>query len=399
MFDIFIAIVTGICFGIITGLIPGIHINLVVTFLLAGSATLLNYTSPLVASIFIISLSTTHQFLEFIPSIFLGAPNPSTALSVLPGHRYLLKGYGLMAVKLGVIGCLFGILLSAVLVYPIILILPTLFTVIKRHMLYFLIAIIIMMLYNNRRKVWATLIFAMSGIVGLIVFSIPNVREPLFPLLSGLFGTATLIYSLKDDNHIPEQKKYTGIKLERGLMWKAVGVGQISALSMSLFPGMSPAIAALFGMQLVKKLGDHGYMILQGCINAAGFVLSIVTFYVIDKARNGAIVGVQKLLITLNTREMIILTVTAVTTAAIAVPLTIGIARLCCTLLNKINYKKLIIGIICFITTLVFIMSGWIGLLILITTTAIGLLPAATKVTRTTGMGCLLLPVVVYLLI
>ena len=113
--QIIITIILGCAFGIITGLIPGVHINLVALLILSFSAFLLEIVSPLIISIFIISMAITHTFLDSIPSIFLGAPEAETALSVLPGHKMLLEGRGYEAVMLTLIGSIFSLLLAVAL--------------------------------------------------------------------------------------------------------------------------------------------------------------------------------------------------------------------------------------------------------------------------------------------
>ena len=85
LFEI-LAFFIGILAGIFTGLFPGIHVNLVSVFLISISPSLLKYTSPISLAIFIVSMSITHSFLDFIPSIFLGAPDEDSFLSILPGH-------------------------------------------------------------------------------------------------------------------------------------------------------------------------------------------------------------------------------------------------------------------------------------------------------------------------
>ena len=102
--EILIALILGIMIGTITGLIPGIHINLVAVFLLAISTSLLLFFPPIALVIFIIALSIAHIFIDFIPTIFLGAPDEDTALSILPGHELLLQGSGYEAVILSVLG-------------------------------------------------------------------------------------------------------------------------------------------------------------------------------------------------------------------------------------------------------------------------------------------------------
>ncbi len=109
-FEILIALTLGTCFGIITGLIPGVHINLISLLLVSFSAVLLIFLSPLALGVFIIAMAITHTFLDSIPGIYLGAPDADQALNVLPGHRLLLKGLGHCAVLYTTIGSLFSLI-------------------------------------------------------------------------------------------------------------------------------------------------------------------------------------------------------------------------------------------------------------------------------------------------
>jgi putative membrane protein len=72
--EILIFTLIGISAGIFTGIIPGIHINLISTLILSISPLLLKYFNVYSLMVFIIAMSITHSFLDSIPSIFLGAP-------------------------------------------------------------------------------------------------------------------------------------------------------------------------------------------------------------------------------------------------------------------------------------------------------------------------------------
>ena len=87
---IILAFFLGILAGTFTGLIPGIHINLVAIILLSFSAFLLTYFSPIILVVFIVAMAITHTFIDYLPSIFLGAPDEDTVLSILPGHEMLI---------------------------------------------------------------------------------------------------------------------------------------------------------------------------------------------------------------------------------------------------------------------------------------------------------------------
>ena len=115
-YDIILAILIGCLAGTITGLIPGIHVNLISMLLISVSGYLLGFTNPMVLAVFIIAMAITHTFLDSIPSIFLGAPDADMALGVLPGHRLLMEGKGYEAVKLTVIGSLLALIVTLLLI-------------------------------------------------------------------------------------------------------------------------------------------------------------------------------------------------------------------------------------------------------------------------------------------
>ena len=64
LLEIFLALLAGLMAGTISGLIPGIHINLVSMLLFAASAFFLNFTTPIVLAVFIVSMAVTHTFLH-----------------------------------------------------------------------------------------------------------------------------------------------------------------------------------------------------------------------------------------------------------------------------------------------------------------------------------------------
>ena len=396
--EMMLALLIGLSAGIITGLTPGIHINLISALLLASSPLLLQYFSPISLAIFIIAMSVTHTFLDSIPSIFLGAPEASTALGVLPGHRYLIKGYGLMAVKLTLVGS-FGALLLSIFLFPIFLpIVKYGYPMIKGYIGYLLLITAVFMILRDRKKLWAIFVFILSGILGIIVLNIPNFDNPLFPMLSGMFGISTLIISLKDSQSLPEQKHEQRIKLKKGTTLKALFSGQFSGFITAVMPGLGAATAAVISMQITRKLGDNGFMVLMGSIGTVNFILSIATLWMLEKARNGSIIAVQQLVPTAG-KEVLIYLASALIAGSIAVFLTLKIGKLFCKMITNLNYRKLVAGVILFITILVVLMTGWLGTLILIVSTAIGLIPAITKITRTHGMGCLMLPVMLFFLL
>jgi len=80
----------------------------------------------------------------------------------------------------------------------------------------------------------------------------------------------------------------------------------------------------------------------------------------------------------------------------IAVVLGIKISKLFCKMIVKVNYNELVIFIIWFICILAFLFDGFLGLLVLVTSTAVGLVASGLGTGKNHLMGCLILPVILF---
>jgi len=398
-FQIFLGILLGIGAGIITGLIPGIHINLISILLVSLSAYFLGFTDPLVLAVFIIAMAVTHTFLDSIPSIFLGAPDADMVMAILPGHQLLLEGRGYEAVKLTVIGSFFSLLLVILIMPFLIPFVPSIYSFLQPYIGYILIFVVLFMILTEKgldKKFWSFYLFFLAGILGMIVLNMPNLSQPLFPMLSGLFGVSTLLLSLSENVEVPKQRITEMIHVSFGKKIRALGAAVFSGSLTGLFPGLGAAQASIIGMQLVGNIGNYGFMILIGGINTVNFVFSLATFYTLEKARNGAIVAVMEIIKSINLNELALFLTTALIAGGIASFLALSFARIFSKLIGKVDYKMLCISIIALISILSFIFGGFLGLIVLATSTFIGILAPLLGVKRSHAMGCLLLPVILF---
>ena len=397
VFEIFFVLFLGILIGIITGLVPGIHVNLVATTLFAISPILLNYFEPLSLAVFIISLSLTHSFLDTIPSIYLGAPENENALSVLPGQKMLLRGEGYQAVKITILGTYVGLITAIILIPIFMFIAKSVYSFLKPYLVYLLILLISYMILKEKQKFWAFLLFFISGTLGIIVFSIPNLNEPLFPMLSGIFGLSGLIISYFENTKIPFQRINQNIKLKYKELVKAIIGSSIAVFLIQFFPGLGPAQGAVISNQIVK-VKNRGYLALVGAMGTMSVVFSLVTFYVLGKAKDGTIVVISKLL-ELNHKSFLLLITTFIVSGSIAVFLTLFFAKILSGVGGGGGGKLLVLSIISFIFAMTIIINGWIGIIVLITSASIGLIAPLKNIGRNHAMGCLILPVLMYFIL
>ena len=400
--QILIALFFGIAAGSFTGLVPGLHINLVSLLLLSSSAYFLGFTTPFVLVVFIVSMGITHTFLDAIPSIFLGAPDADMAMSVLPGHKMLLDGKGYEAVKLTVIGSLMALIFTILLIPSMVLLVPKIYQFLQPYIGYILVLVVVFMILKEaslNSKFWGFYVFFISGILGVIALSVPNFRQPLFPLLSGMFGISTLIISLNSKTELPKQHLTESARISIKNKLKAIFAAVFSGSLTAIFPALGPAQAAVIAMEFVGNIGTYAFMILIGGVNTVNFLFSLVTLYTIDKARNGAIVAASEIIGKINLIEFSSLILIALAAGGIAAILALNIAKIFSNMINKVNYGMMCTGIILLITTLSFVFSGFLGFLVLLISTAIGLMPPLLGVKRSHAMGCLLMPVIIYFIL
>jgi len=395
--NLLIALVIGCCAGVFTGLAPGIHTNTVAALVLVGLPFLTKWFSPLALGVLLVSMVVMHGFVDFIPSIFLGAPDDAeTALSVLPGHKMLLEGKGYEALKLTIIGGAgatiiglamlpaFGFLISkyydkAGLVIP--------FTILVFS------AFFILLEKDLKGKIWALLVFLMSGVLGLLVLNNIPVKEPLFPLLTGLFGLPTIIISLQSKSKIVKQKISDGLNFGRH-WFLHIKAGFCAAL-MSVLPALGGAQATVLAQALSKNKSGSDFLIMVGGINTVSSVFVLATLWLIGRARTG-VLSAMKQFLEVDLSGFIILLIFSLAAVMISIIVTLKLGKIVAVNITKIKYKKLSLAVFLILIALVGIFSRFSGLLVLSVATAIGLIAPKVGIKRIHAMGVLAIPIVLY---
>ncbi|MFH0869238.1 MAG: tripartite tricarboxylate transporter permease [archaeon] len=396
MWDLIPALFIGIGAGIVTGLLPGLHVNTVAAITLGALPLLLAHFSPISLGIFLISMLITHSFLDFIPSIYLGAPDEGeTALSVLPGHKLLLRGDGYKALKLTVAGGI-GTYFVGLVTLPLFFILVKygysyLANVIAPLIIVFS-AVFILSEKGLQKKVWALLVFLLSGVLGLIALNSLSIKEPLFPLLAGTFGISTLLISADRINAIPKQRfsdsTYFG-------SCKTHLKGAFSAALMAVLPALGAAQATILAQLLSKKKSAEEFLLMVGGINSVSVLFVLTTLFLINKSRTGVIAVMQQFL-TLDNYGFAMLLASSLAALGFAVVLTLYLGRYFADKIWKIKYRKLSMLIVAFVVVLVAYFSGWMGLFLLSIATAVGLIAPKVGIKRIHAMGCIAIPIVMY---
>ena len=277
LIEILISILIGVAFGLVTGLLPGIHINLIGAILVSLSAGIFLNLNPLFLIIFIASMAIAHTFFDFIPSIFLGCPDTETQLSILPGHQMLKEGNGYEAVMLTAYGGISAVFILLVIAFPLAILISQIYESLHSVMAFILIGASFILVFIEKRKLTALFVFVLSGILGLCVLNL-EVKEPLLPLLTGLFGSSMLITSIKNKIQIPSQQI---TKPKTNLLRPLIGAVVASPLC-GFLPGLGGGQSAILA-NTISRTENKGFLVLVGATNILVMGLSFVSLYAISK--------------------------------------------------------------------------------------------------------------------
>ncbi len=373
----------GIFVGILAGLLPGIHTNLLAV-IVAGI-----HADVWLSSVFLVGVAVSRSVIDAVPTIFLGASEDVMAL--LPGHKLLRKGYGIEAVKFCVLGSILGIIGGILLVPLFVISFPFLFSLIRPFLFWLLLALIFILLLRDGWK--SIIVFSFAGLLGIL--TLDSVREPLFPIFSGLFGASGLLLSIFNKVRIPEQINTDVLKLRKFPLFLSTATGVLAGSIVTLFPGLGPSQAAALAQ--VNRMKSTRFLVLTGALGTVDVVISLVTFFVLGKARNGAVAVIEQLLGVIPQNALFVFLAVACAAAGLSAIAALFASKWYAILLEKIDYSLISALVLFFLLIVSFVLSGWLGVLVFLTATAIGLIAPLTNVSRSHAMGCLLVPTLILL--
>jgi len=254
----------------------------------------------------------------------------------------------------------------------------------------------------------AGVVFILSGIFGMIIFDM-SVSSPvhlpssaLFPAFTGLFGVSILLFSLANTPKIPEQRISEPI-INRKETLKSIITGSLAGSVLGFLPGVTSGHATVLSMLGRKTKEKEQVVLTLSAVNTSYAFFCLAALFIIMKPRNGTMIAVDKMInieewSNLMPLSLIYLMIAVLIAGMISYFMTIYLGKCFAKTFAKINYKKLVVSVVVFVTIMVFLFTGFIGILILLVAVCIGLIAPCFGVRRSHAMGMLLLPVIIGML-
>ena len=419
MLEVCSSAMVGCLIGMLVGCLPGLHVY----NLLALGVVVMQQCGAVAAEPVLIG-AVTGSLVGFaiastIPSIFLAAPDESALFTVLPGQDFLMRGRGLQAVWLTTWGGIWGLILLAGVVWPLAMrVLPALLPVVRPHFHWMLWCTIAFMLMSEWPKGghcgqggwwrfadgWKSpgmglVTFFLAGLLGMILFYRPPLRletsfQNLMPAFVGLFTIPGLLMNLFSRMEIPAQMQKISFAGQGRLTAPGVLAGLMGGLFAVLVPGVTGGVGGMLAGHAVAQRDGRVFLISQGVCRVVYFIGGWLLFFApgVRLTRGGAAGMMSGFTWQGDLRNYIWVLAAVLIAGTLACVCVIPAARGMLRVIRRTGYRRISLVTLLVAIGLVWVMTGVMGLLVLLTATGIGLLPLLCGARRMNALGVILLP-------
>lgn len=389
-------VLAGVGLGTASGLVPGVHANNM-ALLLAGLAPSIP-GPPLYVGMAMLSAGVVHSFLEIVPALALGVPDPAMAVAALPGHRLVMEGRGREALRLSALGSGLAVLLAAPLAIPITRVMVAIWPTVRANLSVVLLGVAAVLILTERgisSKAVGAVAFLSSAALGVSTLDL-SPEAPLAaggilaPLFAGLFGAPVLVDAIGGEGVPPQDDP--AVAMSGGELTGLSGLGTLSGAVVSYVPAISSAVAATIALVAVPgRYGARGFVVATSGVNTANAIFALFALVALGAPRTGVMVAVDTAEVPLSIPHLLVAIVIA---SAVGFGLVVTLGDQYLSLVGRVDPTRLSIAVLVVLAALSFLFAGAMGVAVYVAAAIIGLVPARFGARRANLMGVLMGPLI-----
>lgn len=393
----FAFVLAGSVFGAVSGLTPGLHVNNV-TLLVASVAPALPWP-PLLVGVAILAAGVVHTFLNIVPALAIGVPDPSMAVTALPGHRLVMDGRGREAIRLSAVGSALAVVFAVPLAIPVTQLMVNAYPVLNDYLPVVLTAVAVFLVATEPTvsgQIGGAAAFLTSSVLGYTTLD-ATLHAPLgsgdvlMPLFSGLFGAPVLVDALRGTG-VPVQADAAVLTPQWYVTITALA-GAVAGAVVAYLPGVSSAIAAVLALTVIPGRTDsRAFIVATSGVNTSNAIFALFALASLGSPRTGVMVALDEASAPLNVPLFV---ASALAAAAIGFTLVLAVGDWYLRIVGRLDYTKLSLTVLSLLVALSYLFAGRDGVVVFAVSAVVGLLPTRLGARRIHLMGVLLGPLIV----
>jgi len=386
-------ILSGIALGTLSGLVPGLHANNFALLLAAFAPSI--PAPPVYVGATMLAAGVTHTFVDIVPALALGVPDPSMAPTALPGHQLVLQGRGREALRLSALGSGLAVAFAVPLAVPVTLAMERLYPLLAANLSLVLGTLAVLLVVTEttmRARLGGALAVGGSGLLGVLTLDVPAdgvlpVGSMLVPLFAGLFGAPVLIEAIGGAGVPPQADDR--IASSRGAVLAVALTGTVAGAVVGYVPGVSSAIAAAGTLTVLPDRGPRAFVVATSGVNTANTVFALFALIALGDPRTGVLVALENAGVP---HDLPVLLASVGFAASAGFVLVVLLGDWYLEVVGRVDNTLLSLAVLGVLCVLVVGFTGLPGLGVFAASTLVGLVPARFGARRMTCMGVLLVP-------
>lgn len=410
--------VAGAVLSSLLACVPGLHVYNVLGIMVMAAHS--RVVPPEMLVPFSTGMIVGFSMVNTIPSVLLAAPDESAFFTVLPGQKYLMNGRGYEGTMITAVGGLAGLFILVLIAGPFApRFLPVARAVFQPHMHWILWCVICFMLMSEwpkegmrGRAGWSKLLegckstgaglltFVLSGLLGFVLLyrspiSAEVAFQNLMPAFVGLFGIPWLILNMVNRTEMPQQR-ITGLAgVNCDVILRGAFAGGLGGGFAAFFPAVTGGVGGLLAGHATALRDDRVFLASQGTSKLVYYVGGFLFFFVpgLHMTRGGGAWLLRGLYLPHTYRDYHMVLASIAIAGAVSFLLVSPLARGVISVIGRYGYRRISCAALIVIITIVFGMTGLMGLFVMFVSVGIGLIPVLFGARRMNCLGVILLPV------
>ncbi|MFO7619421.1 MAG: tripartite tricarboxylate transporter permease [Thermoplasmata archaeon] len=252
--------------------------------------------------------------------------------------------------------------------------------------------------YKSKVAGWVT--FGLASWLGMLVFYktlVPPDRafQTLMPVFVGLFSVSAIILALISRVKIPKQHLAESYDIKGVTIAQSGGSGFLSGMFAAFVPAVTPGISATLGGNATGLRDDKVFIITGGVNRVVYYVGALCLFLLplLHLRRGGMAINVNLFFVPQTVEQYLLITAAIAICGFIAFIILIYASKFVAKLVERVPYQTLNLFVLFVVGSIIFLMTGFMGLMLMIVAAMIGLVPVMWNSRRLNLLAVILVPI------
>jgi putative membrane protein len=244
------------------------------------------------------------------------------------------------------------------------------------------------------------LTFFLSALLGFLLIyrspiSVDVAFQNIMPAFVGLFAVPWCLVNLISGANVPKQFIARSLEIDGDIILRSTGAGGLGGGFAAFFPVITGGIGGLLAGHATAQRDERVFIMSQGVSKLVYYVGSFMLLFVpgLGITRGGGAWMMKGLYSPRTYYDYFMILAAIAISGAVSFLMMGPLTRWTIYLIEKYNYRTASFVALVIVAVMVLLVTGWMGVVVMLVATGIGLIPVLFASRRLNCLGILLLPI------